>query len=63
MLPLSLVIQPQQQSQHLAHSRKQKNAKSFIGKVGQKQDVTKTSDSCPSKLDGEMLPTRFGIWP
>ena len=33
----------------------------FIGKVGQRQDATKTSDSCPSKSDGEMLLTRFVI--
>ena len=61
MFPSSLVIQPQQQSQHLAHSRKQKNNKSFTGKVGLTQDVTKTSDSCPSKSDAEVLPSRFGI--
>ena len=61
MLPSSLVIQLQQQSQHLAQSRKQKSTKPFTGKVGQRQDVTKISDSCLSKSDGEMLPTRFGI--
>ena len=54
MLPSSLIIQPQQQSQHLAHSRKQKNAKPFTWKVGQRQDVTKASDSFPSKSDGEI---------
>ena len=63
MFPSSLVIQPQQQSQHLIHSRKQKNTKSFTGKVGLTQDVTKTSDSCPSEPDGEMVLSRFGIWP
>ena len=55
MLPSSLVNHPQQQS------RKQKNAKSFTGEIGQRQDVTKTSASCPSKSDDEMLSTRFGI--
>ena len=61
MLPSNLALQPQQQSQHLAHSRKQKNTNPFTGKVGQRQDVPKTSDSCSSKSDGEMLPTRFEI--
>ena len=61
MFPSSLVIQPQQQSQHLAHSRKQKNTKSFTGKVELRQDETKTSDSCPSKSEGEMLPSGIGI--
>ena len=61
MFPSSLVIQPQQQRQHLTHSRKQKYTKSSTGKVGLTQDVTKTFDSCPSKSDGEMLPSRFGI--
>ena len=61
MCPSSLVTQPQQQSQHVAHSRKQKNTESFTGKVGLTQDGTKTSDSCPSNPDGEMLATRFGI--
>ena len=40
--------------------QKTNNAKSFTGKVGQRQDVTKTSDSCSTKSDGELLPTRFG---
>ena len=61
MLPSSLVNHPQQQTQHLAQSRKQKKAKSFTGEIGQRQDVTKTSASCPSKSDDEMLSTRFGI--
>ena len=34
----------------------QKNTKSFTGKVGLRQDVTKTSLSCPSKSDSVMLP-------
>ena len=55
MLPSSLVTQPQQQSKHLAHSRKQKNTKPFTEKVGHRQDVNKTSDICPSKSDGETL--------
>ena len=41
--------------------QKTNNTKSFTGKVGLRQDATKTSDSCPSKTDGEMLLTRFGI--
>ena len=61
MPPSSLVIQPQQQHQHIVHSREQKNIKSFTGRIGQRQDVTETSDSCLSKSDGEILPTRFGI--
>ena len=61
MFPSGLVIQAQQQSQHLAHSRKQKNTKSFTRKVGLRQDVTKNFDSCPSKPDGETLPSGFGI--
>ena len=40
MLPSSLVIQPQQQNQHLPHSRKEKNTKLFTGKAGQRKDVT-----------------------
>ena len=60
MFPLSLVIQAQQQSQHLTRSRKQKNTKSFTGKVELRQDVTKTSDNCPSKPDGEMFHSHFG---
>ena len=61
MFPSNLVMKPQQQSQPLAHSRKQKNTISFAGKVELRQDVIKTSDSCPSKSDGEMLPSHFGI--
>ena len=41
--------------------RKRKKIKPFTGEVGRKHDVTKTSDNCPSKLDGEMIPSRFGI--
>ena len=61
MFPSSLVIQPQQQSQHLAHGREQKNTESLTRKVELRQDVTKTSDNCPSKSDGDLLPSRFGI--
>ena len=45
----------------LRTQQKANNVKLFIEKVGQRQDATKTSDSCPSKSDGEMLLTRFGI--
>ena len=41
--------------------RKRKKIKPFTGKVGWRHDVTKTCDNCPSKLDGEMIPSRFGI--
>ena len=36
--PSSLVTQPQQQNQHLAHSRKQENTKSFTGKIELRQE-------------------------
>ena len=48
---------PQQQLQ-LAHNRKRKIT---TRKVRQTHDVTKTSDSCPSKSEDEMLPSRFGV--
>ena len=53
MFPSSLIVQPEQQSQHFVHSRKQKNTKSFTGKVRLRRDVTKTSGRCMSKSDGE----------
>ena len=56
MHPSCLVIQPQQQSKQFPHSRKQKTTKPFTGKVVHRQDVNKTSEGCPSKSDGEILP-------
>ena len=58
MLPSSLVIQLQNKA---STSHTAEITRSFTGKVGQRQDETKTFDTCPSKSDGEMLPTRFGI--
>ena len=47
-----------QQQFQFANNRKRKITKR---KVRQTHDVTETSDSYPSKLDGEMLPSHFGI--
>ena len=41
--------------------RSQQKTKITKRKIRQRHDVTKTSDNCPSKLDGKMLPSRFGI--
>ena len=41
--------------------QKPKNTKPFIEKVWQRQNMARTSDNCPSKSDGEVLPMRFEI--
>ena len=60
MSPSHIGIQPQQQPQGLTNNRKRKSLEKFTRNARQRH-LTKMSGSCPSKLDGEMLPSRSGI--
>ena len=52
-------------SKEVRHSNSNSNSSYTAAneKLRQTHDATKTSDSCPSKVDSEMLPSCFGFQP